>query len=215
MKSNRRLGFYIFVCNVALVLFTVFSFSGCANGMALAKKQDCANLAKPIGIFTLRTENAYKPSYQPDVNIVKFKSTASQQKATFKVGNPAREEKNQYFEYLVSVDLEPGEYLFTYVSGIGGAFPIRGSFEFPINASFSLTNGITYLGHVLMINRKRKEGETRSGPVVPLLDQSESGFAGGTFDITVSDQSETDLPDFIRAYPALRDLNITKAILKK
>jgi hypothetical protein len=62
---------------------------------------------------------------------------------------------------------------------------------------------------------ERKEGEKRSGLVLPLLDQAVCGFSGGTFDITVTDRSATDIPYFLRAYPALTGMTIGKAIMQK
>jgi len=33
--------------------------------------------------------------------------------------------------------------------------------------------------------------------------------------ITITDRSESDIPTFVRAYPLLKDVNITKAIMQK
>jgi len=214
-KSKRDLRcLRLVICNLMLLLFAVFSFCGCANGMALAKKQCLANPAKPIGIFTLRTENTYKPSYQPEVKRVIFRSDPSGGNTTFAAGKPYREGKNEYLEYLISVDLPSAGYSIERIEGVASGFLISGHFEFPIKARFTLDNGVTYLGHVKMINRKRNEGEERAGMVIPMIDQSVCGFSGGTFDITVTDRSEADILDFVRAYPALKDVNITKAIMK-
>lgn len=219
MNSNPNLRFLKNVIwNVVLVLFAAFCFSGCAYGtrMALnANKGSLANLSKPIGILTLRTENAYKPTYEPEVNRIKFVSSSSHREKTFEPNKPYKQAKNEYLEYLVSVDLEPGDYLLGHVLGRGEGFLVAGHFNFPVNARLNLTSGITYLGHVTMTNRERKEGEERSGGVFPLIDQSVCGFSGGTFDVTVTDRGETDIPDFVRAYPALKDVTITKAIMEK
>ena len=216
MKSNRNLRHLrLLACNLVLLLFAAFSFTGCTNGMALAKKQDLTHPAKPIGIFTVRTENTYKPTYQPELTRVLFRSDALKDTTAFVASKPYRHAKNEYFEYLVSVDLPASDYSFTRAEGIGTGFLITGHFEFPIKARFTLTNGITYLGHVTMINRKRNEGEERAGGIFPLIDQSVCGFSGGTFDIAISDRSESDIPDFITAYPALKDVTITKAVMQK
>ncbi len=145
-------------------------------------------------------------------------SIHSNKEKVFAANKPYKEGKKEYFEYLVSVDLEPGEYSLGRIEGeglAGGGFLIAGHFGFPVNARFTLSSGITYLGHVKMTNRERKEGEQRSGGIFPLIDQTVCGFSGGTFDVTVSDRSETDIPAFIEAYPRLKDVNITKAIMQK
>ena len=201
---------------MVLVFFAAFCFSGCTTKMALdANKGSLAKLNKPIGIFTLRTENAFKPSYEPEVKRITLVSSSSHDKKTFAPNKPHKRAKNEYLEYLVSVDLAPGDYSLGHVQGTASGFLITGGFNFPVNARFNLTSGINYLGHVTMINRERKEGEERSGGLFPLIDQAACGFYSGSFDITVTDRGETDIPDFVRAYPPLKDVNITKSIMQK
>jgi hypothetical protein len=204
--------------NLVLVLFAAFCFSGCAYGtrMALdANKGNLAKMTKPIGMFTLRTENVFKPSYQPEVNRIRFVSSASQKEKTFQPGKPYKQAKNEFLEYLVSVDLESGDYSLKDIKGTSSGFFVAGTFGFPVNARLKLNNGITYLGHITMTNHERKEGEERSGSVFPLVDNAVCGFSSGTFDVKVSDRGETDIPDFVQAYPALKDVNIAKAIMEK
>jgi hypothetical protein len=217
MNTNRKPRFLnTVICNLVLVFFAAFIVCGCTTKMALdANKGNLAKLSKPVGIFTLRTENAYKPSYQPQVKLITIVSSSPQDKKTFAASKPYKQEKHKYYEYLISVDLAPGDYSVGHVQGKGSGFLISGGFSFPVNAKFNLTSGITYLGHVTMVNRERKEGEERSGGIFPLIDQSVCGFSGGSFDVSVSDRGETDIPDFIQAYPPLKDANITKAVMQK
>jgi hypothetical protein len=201
---------------LGLVLATQLGLTGCISRMALdANKGSLAKLSKPIGIFTLRTENALKPAYEPEVTLIKVVSRSSQDTKTFGRTEPYKRVENEYLEYLVSVDLAPGDYSLGNVHGIGQGFLITGNFKCPVNTRFNLTSGVTYLGHITMINRKHKEGEERSGSVFPLIDQAACGFYAGTFDVTVTDRSETDIPDFMQAYPPLKDIPITKAIMQK
>jgi hypothetical protein len=46
-------------------------------------------------------------------------------------------------------------------------------------------------------------------------DQAACGFSGGSFDVTVTDRSATDIPDFVGADPLLKDVTITKATMQK
>lgn len=201
---------------LSLALGAVLLLTGCAgNKMALeVNKKQLTQLAKPIGIFTLRTENQFHPSYQPFVAQIRVES-ADGKKTAFWTARPYREGKNKFYEYLVSVDLPAGRHAVKEVRGGGSGFLISGHFEFPMNLNFALNDGITYLGHVSMVNRERKEGEPRSGGIFPLIDQATCGFSGGTFDVSISDRSEADLADFILAYPALKDVQIQKALLTK
>ena len=89
-------------------------------------------------------------------------------------------------------------------------------FNFPLNTEFELPPGsVVYLGHIVMTNRERKQGEERSGDVVPLVDQAVSGYSGGTMDITITDRSAEDIPKFIEKYPCLKGMTIKTAIMTK
>jgi hypothetical protein len=204
--------------SLGMVIFTALSVSGCAYGtrMALdANKGNVLKLEKPIAIFTLRTQNTYKPSYQPEVNRIEFVSSTAKDKKTFQPAKPYKQAKDEYLEYLVSVDLSPGAYTVRDIKGTASTFLVSGHFSFPINTHFNLPSGVTYLGHITMVNRQRMENEERSGGPLPLIDQAVTGFSGGTFDVTVSDRGETDIPDFLEAYPALKDVTIAKEIMQK
>ena len=72
-----------------------------------------------------------------------------------------------------------------------------GHFEFPVKGRFELTDGITYLGHVKMVNRQRKQGEERSGGVLPLIDRSGAD----------SRAAPLTLPSLTGARPTFRSLS--------
>lgn len=57
------------------------------------------------------------------------------------------------------------------------------------------------------------QNEFRAGLPFPLVDQAVTGFSGGTFDVEIIDQFEKDELEFKSRFPALRDVNIQKAIL--
>jgi hypothetical protein len=110
---------------------------------------------------------------------------------------------------------------------VGGGFPMNpvmnalyapngcGNFSWPLGGRFELArNSVTYIGHIEMINRPRRDGEKRSGGLFPLIDQAASGFYGGTFDVKVTDRSHVDIPSFIERYPELRGVDIKKSILQ-
>lgn len=208
------------VLSVTRFVIVVFALGvvGCARPMALSR----AALSledKPIAIFTLRTSNQFVPIYRPEVLTVELVPMGSKRGPKFKVKRPFRQSKKEFYEYLISVDSKPGTYTIGRVFG-RSMFPnneffalIYGVFKFPLNLQFDLEpNSIVYLGHVSMTNRKRAKGERRSGLVVPLVDQAVSGFAGGTFDISVSDRYDLDVADFVKAYPALLNFEIKNRV---
>lgn len=204
-----------FAIHNVLLAACMASLAGCASPMALdARKTLVPGEGKPIGIFTLKTENKVKPGYQPEVASLHIVSDAKKT-TTFKPSRPYRQGDRQPYEYLISVELDPGNYALQRVQGLAGdGFFIQGNFDFPVNSTFTLAPAsVVYLGHVEMINRNRNEGEDRAGSLFPLIDQAVCGFSSGTFDITVSDQSEADIASFTAAYPALNGINIGKAVM--
>lgn len=117
-------------------------------------------------------------------------------------------------EYLVSVDLAPGTYTIGNVSGLSTGILTYGSFCYPVGATFEMPpDSVIYLGHVNMVNRKLQNGEKRSGSIFPLIDQAASGYSGGSFDITATDRSGTDIPLFEEKYPQLGDYIITPNVM--
>jgi hypothetical protein len=205
-------------CGIGLVCMTLFAGCSSQRTMALAggsKGMDLTN--ESIGVFTLRTSNRLKPAYQPRVGRINVILAGSKKAAAFRVGKPSSEGKNAFYEYIISVKLKPGTYgIDRVIGGSGVPLLVKGIFDFPVGASFELPpNAIVYLGHVDMVNRERKEGERRSGGLLPLIDQAVTGYSQGTFDVTISDRNETDLPLFKQAYPALQDRTIEKVIMTK
>jgi hypothetical protein len=70
-----------------------------------------------------------------------------------------------------------------------------------------------YLGHIDATVVERKDGEFRAGPLIPLIDQAATGFSGGTWDITVSDQFDDDVSAFRKDFPALSSASIERDVL--
>ena len=192
------------VCLVCI--FSVMSFCGCSSlkPMALNKNPEELDLnKKSIGLFTLNFMNRYKPKYSPFAKSIEI------------ISQDGKRVKYQG-STLCSVDLEPGVYTIGKVSGFATTALIYGQFNFDVGVTFELPpDTVAYLGHIDMVNRKKVKGEPSSGGIFPLIDQGVSGFAGGTFDITVSDRSDTDIPMFEETYPELEKYIVTANIMGK
>ncbi len=199
-------------------LLGITSFCGCSMGkpMALETKSGALELeSESVGLFTLRTSNQYKPGFQPAVMSIEAVSDETDKKVVFRAAKHHSHEKKRFYEYLVSVDLSPGIYRVGKIAGSSTSFLFHGSFAFPVGASFELPpDSVVYLGHINMVNRKRNKGEKRSGSIFPLVDQGVSGYGDGTFDITISDRSDTDIQLFEQAYPELAKHIVMKNIMK-
>ena len=205
MKSMHTRYFLYFF----LFLFTV-AMNGCGAKMPLAKDQKNIDIKnEPIGIFSLKISNKLAPSYQPNISTINIVNMTNEKQKKFKAEEPFNEVKNKFNEYLISFQLPPGKYMIEEVRGSSGTFPFTGNFYFPINIEFVLEpNTITYFGHIEMVNRKRKDGEIWSGDLLPLLDQAVTGFSGGTFDVTITDNYEEDLKIFRNTYPFISEYEI-------
>ena len=216
---NRTFRYVHSAIACVICILGITAFCGCTSmsPMTLESQSGALQLtSKSVGLFTLRTSNQYKPSYQPDVKSIEVTPQATGKAVKFKVAKPHSQEKERFLEYLISVDLPPDTYTLGDVAGQSPQFLTIGSFRFPVGASFELPpNAVVYLGHVNMVNRKRKEGEARSGSIVPLIDQAVSGYSDGTFDVSIWDKSETDIPLFEQTYPELEQYVIVKSIMKR
>jgi hypothetical protein len=194
-------------------------FGGCISSRPMAlegQKEKLEVGGRSIGLFSLRVTNQYKPTHQAKAFSFQVWPVGSKEMIEFRLDVSYRKAKDQFYEYLASVDLAPGTYTIGNVDGAEYELLMNYKFSFPMDTTFTLTpNAVVYLGHVLMVNRERKGDEPRSGPVVPLVEQSASGYAGGTMDVTVLDRSGEDIPAFVETYPCLQGCAIQKAIMRK
>jgi hypothetical protein len=110
--------------------------------------------------------------------------------------------------------LPPGDYVVRGLQGGGKTFPVIGSAFIPIHADLRVVRqGVYYLGHVFANTRERAETEFPAGPALPLVNQEMTGFARATFDVTIQDQSDVDIPALAEWFPALKGLRIEKLVL--
>lgn len=207
---------FLFLC------CAVFLVSGCAgHHMALKKGQADVDLSKKsIALLSVRVSNQYKPGCQLDVTgaVICPQSETCSRPLPFlhKAESPYQAEKNKFNEYLLSFELEPGAYILTWI-GTLYQIPllVTAGGKIPVGAKLDIApNTITYLGHLNVILRERKnDSETRAGSIFPLIDQAVPGFSTGTFDVVVEDKFDEDMLSFIKEYPVLQKVKVEKAIL--
>jgi len=197
-----------------LLLLLGFFVSSCATTMPLNKDISQLDIAEEsIAIMSLKMSNQYITSYQPYVVQIEVAQIDETNGNKFKVEELYNEVADTFNEYLVSFQLPPGSYKIGEVRGWSGIFPVMGHFEFPMDVEFELgSNTITYIGHVEMTNRERKDDEPRSGGIFPLIDQAATGFSGGTFDITISDRYIDDTKIFKEKYSPVEEYDIKNQI---
>lgn len=208
---------------VALAVLSALILSACATPTKMALQDDSEPVeksAKPIFLMTATLKNGYKESYQPElfvVNVEKSEVTGSSDRINFTMDDKAKkpvDSEKAGNNYYLRMALDSGSYVVRGMTGFSGVFPFRGTFFAPLHAELQASkSGVYYLGHIDATVRERSETEFRAGPVIPLVDQAVTGFSGGTFDIAVADRFDQDAPEFIKMFPALKNVQINKAIL--
>jgi len=206
--------------SLILTIFTSFTFSSCATVKPMALNQKTTGLQmiqESIAIMTVKTSNQHRPQFQPDVWYVSVwsRDEKTPTKHMFRVDSPCNKNEKAFNEYLISMQLPPGQYKLRELAGFSGIFPIHGNFQVPLYLDFELNNSqIVYLGRIEAVNRERKsDDELRAGSILPLLDQAVAGFSGGTFDIKICDDYDHDITLFKDKFPCLKNCDIEKAIL--
>jgi len=178
--------------------------------------------AKSVFLLTVSLRNTFVPAYQPKlqaVKIVKLTGPETYKTFLFEADLASRSESNLASvgsSYLLRMEIEPGDYIIMGLNSYGQSMMINGEFFTPIGTRLRVsaaTPGICYLGHVEAIVRERKGDEFRAGPYLPMQEQKLTGASGGTFDIAITDQWETDSVKFQNKFPALKTATVQKAVL--
>jgi len=186
--------------------------------MALNAKTKTLNLDEAsVALMTLKIANENNTGFQATNCFVYVRNLKTGKIQTFIVGKPSNSVKKKFNEYLVSMKYVPGEHRLENIGGSSSQFLIRGSFQIPIYNSVNVQHGkVVYLGRIEAVNRKRVgDDQLRAGPVIPLIDQSVSGFSGGTWHINIYDNYEDDIAAFVQKYPVIGNYAVEKMLLSK
>ncbi len=207
--------------SLSLALF----FAGCASPRGMATLDDAASGPKPtknVYLLTVTLRNTHTPAYQPKLNAVKIaKITGPENYKTlnFEADLVSRSESNRAeigSNYLLRLEMEPGEYVIMGLTSWGQAMIMTGDFFTPLGIHLTVpasTPGIRYLGHIDAVVRARKDNEFRACTTLPTHEQRLTGAYNGTFDVAITDQWDTDSVKYKTKFPALKDAKVTKAIL--
>jgi hypothetical protein len=197
--------------------------SGCATPTKLAFAKDATTPPKAneqIFLMTTTLRNSYRTSHQIKllvVNVEKPDAKDRSDRLNFTIDDGAKTESDSAIvgnSYYLSLKLEPGSYVIEGLTALSPKFPTNTIFFAPLHADLHVTGpGVFYLGHIEATVRERTNNEFKAGPSIPLIDQAVGGASGGTFDIDISDQWETDGARFIAKFPALKTVVVTKAVL--
>lgn len=208
---------------LCVVLLLAAIVSGCATRSKMAFEADderWTEASKPVFLMTATLKNAYRTSFQPKLIVVHVEKPGAKDasdRLNFTLDDKAKNESDSAevgSTYYLRLQLDPGRYEIRGLTSLGRTFPINGFFFAPLHAPLDVSSpGVFYLGHVSATVRERQGNEFKAGPSLPLLDQAIAGASNGTFDIEISDRLSSEEAVFKSRFPALKDVEIKKAIL--
>jgi hypothetical protein len=203
-----------------VAIAAVLLLSACATPtkMAYESGEPVPDLTKKqVLLMTATIKNNYKPKWQPGVHFVSIERAevkGAEDRLNFVLDQAAKSETAAGNDYLVRMELENGKYVLRSMTGFSRSFPIMGTFTAPLHFKIdSQDKGLLYIGHIDAFVRERVGEEFRAGLVIPLIDQAVTGFANGTWDITISDRYDADVAAFRKKFPALANIEVKKSIL--
>lgn len=203
--------------SIKILAFLTFIalFSGCAsvNEMPLnesIKELDTSQKSILLGRITIQNKN--KPNHQPKLLAVFVKKDGKE--FSFTKPSLISEVDNESKEYIFSLASEPGAAELSLMRFLRQAFLINGVADLQFKQEIVFPeNEIVYIGNINASIIPREKGQPRAGLLIPLIDQSVTGFSSGTFIVDISDNYDEDIELITKKFPYLTGKNITKMIL--
>jgi hypothetical protein len=116
--------------------------------------------------------------------------------------------------YVFRVLLKQGKYTLRGIQAVGSGFMIKGGCFIPMHTQVEVPIAqVLDLGKVSAVIRERTGNEYRAGSLLPYLDQSVTGFSGGTVDVKYDENQADDIQRIKSMFPALNNSAITKVAL--
>ena len=176
------------IAAIVLIAGAAATLSACA-GSSPPPRVDLSG-STGVAVLVVEVANAFKPAWQPtSLQVAMVPAGTGTKPAAFGEDPVAshrytlprvQHEPDRRSLFALVLPLAPGVYQLQEVRGSAAKFPMSGGFTVPVSATVTVHAGrLTYLGRVAAVNRERRsDQEPRSGPVIPLIDQAASGFAG-------------------------------------
>lgn len=196
---------------LGLSILTISLLQGCATFKDPAISDDITAMDlsnESVGVFTLKVANDHHPSYQLDAKYAFiWKEGDDDERYSVEVLDPYKED-DSFYEYLISFQLTPGNYVLREIFAQSGIFPVRGSFALPLYKTVALPkNQVVYLGHIdATVVEKTTDDEIAAGPIIPLIDQAVTGASTGTFKVKFEDRFDTDIQYIKERYPYMTNV---------
>ncbi|GAV20200.1 hypothetical protein MMIC_P1164 [Mariprofundus micogutta] len=202
------------------MLVGLLFFSGCAtvHDMGLTKETKTLELnGKGLVLMSMEVSNQYKTDYQPQILVAHVETPDAKERAdrhNFKTDMDGTVSSANGTRYLLRMELTPGHYVVRGASCMYRSIFLMAQCMMPVHGDIEVkADSVTYIGRASGVMRERQSDEFRAGPVIPLVDQNVTGFAGSTFDVTITDKSAEDLSSYQGIFPALKTTTIDVNIL--
>ena len=205
-----------------LVVLMPMFLPACVTQREMEPKSTSSTVVDPnvkvtlLMTVTLRNDN--HPSYQPRlwrVDAEKPDGKGDYERIVYWMDTDGAVVSEEKTDYQVRLVMDPTVHVIRNMMAKSGTFFItEGYFNIPLHMDVNITNpGVYYVGHIEAVVRERKEGEFRAGAMMPLINQCVVGASSGTIEVAVEDRFESDIGAFKDRFPALRNVQIQKAIL--
>ncbi|BBO84953.1 hypothetical protein DSCO28_55190 [Desulfosarcina ovata subsp. sediminis] len=208
-----KLRYLLFILSLAVVM------NGCGNKMALIKDVNKIDISqKSIALVSVKISNRVYPNKQSEIRGV-FICPDSKECHTapyfHKSEKPYISEKDSFYEYLMSFELDPGVYNISYIQAVYNIpLLVYAGADIPINLKLEIKpKSVIYLGHIDITLRKRENDNEKRCAIFPLIDAAIAGYSSGTYDVVVEDRFDDDMQSFITEYPVLNEHVVDKYIL--
>jgi hypothetical protein len=202
--------------NIIKALFAALAIavlSGCAT--SLDKTATTVDWTKgSIVALSVELHNEYRPNYHPThLGVVMIKKTGTDSRQRIPAISAIPVGTNTY---LVTQQIQPGQYTLSAIYGISQKFPIRGGIDFSIDAPFEVApNSVIYLGRISAVNKERSSNDDQSaGGPLPLIDQAISGYGNGTLSVVLKDNYDEDVKVLKREFIAVEKYDVVRSPLK-
>lgn len=200
-----------------IVVLVVFMgvFSGCASVNKMPLNEDITDIDTSqesilLGRITIQNQN--KPGHQPKLLAIFINK--GDEEFSFTEPTLISETEDVGKEYIFSLASEPGVVELNLMRFLRQAFLINGMADLRFSQEIIFPeNEIVYIGNITATIVPREDDQPRAGSVIPLIDQSVTGFSSGTFVVEITDNFEEDIQLVTEKFPYLAGKNITKMIL--
>lgn len=206
----------------SITLIVCLFLASCRSSAAFDPRATSVDFEKgSLVLLSLRLRNDHRPDYTPHVDELHFEQVGQQaagdtsgKRTRIAIVSAQPADATQLPERVgwYAAQLPPGAWRLAKIKGSTRTFWVSGWFSWPVDWSFELKPGeVLHLGDGVMINRTRAKHEERSGGIFPIIDQSVSGYAESTFDVTLTAATESSIASFRSHFAALNAARIESA----